>query len=311
MSPSASPFSYLFKETEQFENREGLSLRYISLRTSAGKPRGTVILLNGWTEFIEKYGEPASRILEKGFDVFMMDWRGQGLSTRVLPNRQKGYIKDFSDFVGDLHEFTEHIVKPNAIAPYILMAHSMGGNISLQYLHDHPDMIQKAILCCPMLDLAVPLAVKVGFGILANGARLLGKDTAYVLGRGDWNETPFEENQVTSDSVRFAHDQELLQQNPDFRVGGQTYAWVSAALKAIKRVNDKTFLKNVKIPIMMFSATDDQLIPASALMNISRQLPQCELVSIQGQHELLREKDEIQAKLWEHFDRFLAEVKRG
>jgi Lysophospholipase len=35
---------------------------------------------------------------DRGFAVAMIDWRGQGHSSRRLRDPRKGYVRDFSDF---------------------------------------------------------------------------------------------------------------------------------------------------------------------------------------------------------------------
>ena len=55
--------------------------------TPPERPRGTVVLLTGRGEFIEKYAtEVVGELLERGFAVVALDWRGQGLSDRPLPS---------------------------------------------------------------------------------------------------------------------------------------------------------------------------------------------------------------------------------
>ena len=51
------------------------------------KPRGTVLLLHGRTEFIEKYYPVIEKLLQRGFAVATLDWRGQGLSERPVGHR--------------------------------------------------------------------------------------------------------------------------------------------------------------------------------------------------------------------------------
>lgn len=309
MTKQQSPYEDLFKETKSFTTQDGTSIRYVSSKTRKDNCRGTVLLLNGWTEFIEKYGEPISKLLNRGFNVYSLDWRGQGLSSRALPNREKGHVNDFSEFVEDLHQFITNIFNPQAKAPNILMAHSMGGNISIQYLHDHPGVFKKVIFCCPMFDLPAPFWMKKAFGFLATFAKLAGLGGAYIPGRGDWVETPFEDNNVTSDPERYAHDLALLQSNPSLRIGSPTYVWLKAALKAIKRINSKSFLEEINIPIMLFSGTADKIVSVPAHHFAAKHLPSSELVTIEdGKHELLRETDEIQEELWKHVDRFLADI---
>ena len=60
-----------------------------------------MILSGGRTEPIEKYYETASELTARGFVVLCHDWRGQGLSWRLLPDRLKGHAAGSDDFVTD------------------------------------------------------------------------------------------------------------------------------------------------------------------------------------------------------------------
>lgn len=51
---------------------------------SPTKPRGTVIVCPGRTEFIEKYFEVGRELQKMGFAVLILDWPGQGFSERLL-----------------------------------------------------------------------------------------------------------------------------------------------------------------------------------------------------------------------------------
>ena len=64
--------------------------------------RGTVLLLPGRTECIEKYGRAAGDLVARGFSVITLDWRGQGLADRALPDRATGHVGDFSEYQQDL-----------------------------------------------------------------------------------------------------------------------------------------------------------------------------------------------------------------
>ena len=52
--------------------------------------KGTIILQSGRTEFIEKYYEVIEEFVSRGFAVAMMDWRGQGLSSRAATDKRLG-----------------------------------------------------------------------------------------------------------------------------------------------------------------------------------------------------------------------------
>src|SRR5471032_2543572 len=110
----------------------GASLRAARFSAAPDVPaRGTCVLLNGQTEFIEKYFEVIDELRGRGLAVASLDWRGQGGSTRMAPDDPlKAHIDDFSQYDADLNLFMDKIVAPLAGArPPIALSHSMGGHI--------------------------------------------------------------------------------------------------------------------------------------------------------------------------------------
>jgi lysophospholipase len=70
---------------------DGVELRFVRWAPPAGA-KGTVCLFGGRGEFIEKYFETVRELRQRGFAVATMDWRGQGRSSRQLPDPRKGYV---------------------------------------------------------------------------------------------------------------------------------------------------------------------------------------------------------------------------
>ena len=60
-------------------------LRFARFAPPPGR-KGTVCVFPGRAEFIEKYFEVVRDLRARGFAVATIDWRGQGLSDRALPN---------------------------------------------------------------------------------------------------------------------------------------------------------------------------------------------------------------------------------
>ena len=114
-------------------------------------PRGTCVLLNGQTEFIEKYFEVIDELRGRGLAVATMDWRGQGGSQRFLDDSRKGYVKDFTEYDDDLAAFMAQVVAPMAGGKPIALAHSMGGHNLLRTLAKKPDTFAQAVLTAPMV----------------------------------------------------------------------------------------------------------------------------------------------------------------
>ena len=64
---------------------DGVALRFARWAPPQSR-KGTLLVLPGRAEFIEKYFEVVSEARARGFAVAMIDWRGQGLSERALPD---------------------------------------------------------------------------------------------------------------------------------------------------------------------------------------------------------------------------------
>src|SRR5271154_1787781 len=75
---------------------------------AAGDQRGVCVLLNGQTEFIEKYFEVIDELRGRGFAVAALDWRGQGGSGRLVPQAPlRVHIDDFAEYDADLNAFMD------------------------------------------------------------------------------------------------------------------------------------------------------------------------------------------------------------
>lgn len=74
------------------ETLDGLRIRIALWR---GGGRGTAFVFPGRTEYAEKYGLVAGRLVARGFSVVVIDWRGQGLSTRPPGAPMMGHVRSF------------------------------------------------------------------------------------------------------------------------------------------------------------------------------------------------------------------------
>ena len=67
---------------------DGVRLR-VGLWSHPGA-QGTVLLLPGRTEYVEKYGRAAADLRSRGYATLAIDWRGQGLADRALDDPMSG-----------------------------------------------------------------------------------------------------------------------------------------------------------------------------------------------------------------------------
>ena len=126
------------------------------LERPGNRRKGTVVLLTGRGEFIEKYAtEVVGELLGRGYCVYALDWRGQGLSDRALADRGKGHIDNFSTYMADLQLFLDKVVAPAAPRPILALCHSMGGHIMMRVLAENGSgPLSAGVLCSPMTGAA-------------------------------------------------------------------------------------------------------------------------------------------------------------
>ncbi|MFX8715876.1 alpha/beta hydrolase, partial [Acinetobacter baumannii] len=79
---------------------------------AGAEARGTVCVLQGRAEFIEKYYETVRDLLVRGFAVATLDWRGQGGSERHR-NSRRGHVNEFDEYGLDLAAFLNQVVLPS------------------------------------------------------------------------------------------------------------------------------------------------------------------------------------------------------
>ncbi|NWG45767.1 MAG: alpha/beta hydrolase [Alphaproteobacteria bacterium] len=269
---------------------------------------GTIVLLHGRTEFIEKYFETIGELLARGLDVVTFDWRGQGRSDRLLSNPVKGHVADFADYVADLHLVLETTLPTLQPGPLYLIAHSMGGAVALRYLHDHPARAFSAcVLTAPMTGIAVSMPQKRALALTRLAARL-GLGGLYAPGRSHVHPLtePFEANIVTHDRSRFDRNKALLQAEPELILDGPTYGWAKAALETTALFRNPTWLGAIRVPVLLLSAGQEALVDNESHARVAALLPESEHVTIEGaRHELLQETRALRARFWQLFDAFV------
>lgn len=277
-------------------------------------PQATVLLLNGRCEFIEKYDALAQDWLRRGFRVFAMDWRGQGLSSRFLPepHHRRGHIPDFAHLVDDLDQVLDTVIAPAQVGPLVVFAHSMGGLIALHAAIRRPHRARALVLSAPMLGFRTDPLPSWLVAATARAAVRFGLGDGYALGQRDYEaalDGAFADNPLTSDPDRYAVLHQWCRRNPDLALGGVTYGWLDAGFRAIAALDAPGTVESLEAPVLLLSASADRLVSASAHEAIARRLSHATLRRYpEARHEPLMEADPIRDRVWADIDVFLAEV---
>src|SRR5271155_4012611 len=183
---------------------DGLRLR-AARWTPSRRIRGTVALFTGRAKFIEKYFETIGQLLDRGFSVAALDWRGQGGSARQLKNPRKGHIDDFSLYERDLNAFVTEVLGPSCPRPWFGLCHSMGAAILLGVARAGRCPFERLVLTSPMIGLA-GIKQRGPAHFLAEALDAVGLGGAFAPGGGSKvvSLAPFPGNPLTSDPRRYA-----------------------------------------------------------------------------------------------------------
>ncbi len=199
---------------------------------NAGAAKGTVFLLPGRTEYIEKYGRAATVLAAQGYATLSIDWRGQGLADRALPDRMSGHVSDFAEYQTDLDTLITFAKTTGLPQPFYLLAHSMGGCIGLRGLMRGLDF-RAAVFSAPMWGILIAAWMKPLAGALATASRLFSFENRYAPGTNGKTyviDAAFTGNSLTTDADMWDYMRRQAVAHPDLSLGGPTYAWVRAAL---------------------------------------------------------------------------------
>ncbi|QOL27231.1 alpha/beta fold hydrolase [Thalassotalea sp. LPB0316] len=296
-----------FWQQGQFSSFQGVDdIRINYAIFSQAKNHQCLVIVPGRTEGYLKYQELAYDLVNQGFNLFIIDHRGQGVSQRMLSNPHKGYVASFDDYVNDLDNFVENIVKPHCSAntkPYLL-AHSMGGNISALYLAKHSNSIQAAVLASPMIGINTGgLPMWLGKALINTRVwwdKHFNQESSYFIGQGDYDEYPFEDNVLTHSKVRFDYFKQTYDQTAELQLGGVTNAWLQQSL--IARQNIFASLDQITTPITVLQSGGDSVVDNLDQFSFCQQLHQQQPQSCpngepqvfeNAYHELFFEVDEI------------------
>jgi alpha-beta hydrolase superfamily lysophospholipase len=291
-----------------YEGAGGARLRAAAF-PALGAARGSVVLSGGRTEPIEKYFEVIGELQGRGFAVLAHDWRGQGLSQRLLPDRHKGHADGHADFLEDLRlllaETSDELPRP-----WIALGHSMGGALSALAAVRGVARFEGLFLSAPMMGLTAVRRFAAIAPLIAGTMIGLGRGGHYIMKDGfEPMLGPFEGNVLTHDQRRYERFRGQLAACPDLALGGVTWGWLAFALGAGAALGRASAAKAVLgTPLAVVGAGEDHLVLNGPARRFAERAGG-RYVEIAGAlHEVLMETDDRRAMVWAEFDALAARV---
>jgi lysophospholipase len=268
---TASPFSMQWhSDIEQvwgkgtfsdFQAYDGIKIQYAAFNLDITKP--CIVISPGRGEGYLKYKELAFDLIGQGYQLFIIDHRGQGLSDRLLDNRYKGYVKQFDEYADDLHQFIKQIVMPHCGQHKpLLLAHSMGGAIAIRLLQKHPNSVAVSVLCSPMIAINTGLIPRSLAKCVISGIQIINQLFSlkpwYFLGQKDHQPSEFHNNKLSHCYQRHQTFLSLYRQCPQLQLGGVTNHWLLQAFKTEHVIFEE--VEKITCPVFILQAGNDEIV---------------------------------------------------
>jgi lysophospholipase len=299
-----------------FQGYDGAPLRYARWTATTAGCCGTVVIVPGRTEFIEKYFETVADLRRRGFAVAIMDLRCQGGSQRLLDHPLKGHVRHFRDYGHDLALFMTEVVEPHLPRPYLALGHSLGGHILTHVAGATDCPFERIIVTAPMLRIAreqLRFAEPLVRGFVEVLAAL-GGTGLFVPGAAQVPSTaiPFEKNVLTSDRERYERAAAVAASAPELSLGPPTVGWLRSALRSCAALGAPDFPGRIKVPMLMVAAGRDQVVSTKAIEDFVPAMKLGTLAVIgASRHEVLQENDDIRGRFWASFDAYTEAIREA
>lgn len=292
---------------------DGASLRYSRWQALDHPSKGTVIILQGRSEHIEKYFEIIQELRQRGFGVLAFDWRGQGGSSRHTGDPRKGHVDHFDQYLIDLETILTQVALPDCRAPHYILAHSTGALVALLAAPALGNRIRRMVLCSPLIELANIPIPQSRLQKIAGLFSFLGMGRLYsdFTGRSKPNAS-FMGNKLTSDTTRFERSATFLEEHPDLALGPPTISWVFAACRAMTQISYPEHISAITVPTLLIAAGADQVVRSRAIERYGDQMRSGAFLTVFGaKHELLHEADPLREQALAAFFAFVPGTEVG
>ncbi|WP_022942520.1 alpha/beta fold hydrolase [Psychromonas hadalis] len=290
--------------------------RVHTISVTAGNNK-VIVISQGRNESVLKYKELAYDLNRQGYDVFLIDHRGQGFSERFGGDQHRGYVVNFQDYVDDLNQYVSSLQLDKKYQQRYLLSHSMGGAISALYLQQVKHPFQASVFFSPMLsiDLAgLPswLAKIITYSS-AEVCNWFSDKACYVPMGEPYSTKIFADNHLTHSETRFYSSQIDFETHPETQLGDPTMRWVATSISATEQAIENAH--KINIPILIIQAGADEIVTSTGQTDFFNNVTYCkfnQFLTLQdAKHEILLERDNVRLDALNHALQFLAKIEQG
>ncbi len=252
--------------------------------------KAEVLLVHGLGEHLGRYTHVAAALNQAGYQVSGVDFRGHGRS----PGK-RGHVRQWADYLQDLTAAAEAID-----GPYLLVAHSMGTMISLDFLRSanskqSTDSAEPAAATALAVALSAPL-----LGVSVEAPKW--KTAAAGLLSKIWPSLSLS-NELDANEI--CTDADVVQRYLDDPLTFHTITprWYTEMLRGLDRVNAAA--GDYSLPLWISYGEQDSIVSREAVDAFAQRYggPHCFQSWPGGRHEILNEP--FQQQVLEHLIEWL------
>ena len=273
----------------------------------ADEPRGTVLVLHGFTENAYKYSELIFSLLRNHFSVVAYAQRGHGRSGRAegLPHPSVTHVDRFRDYVEDLEIVCNSVLR-DFPKPWLIFAHSMGGAVASLYLENHPETFSAAALCAPMIAPAAGGLPAPVVSCMARGFCLFGQSKKNPFFMKPYSGPEDFASSSASDPVRFAWYDAVKASHPEFQNSVPSCRWILESIAVTKKILSPGAPESIPCPVLLSTAEQDTSVRPDAQKQFISRVPKGKHLFVKNtRHEIYRSANPVLFPWWHEILSFL------
>lgn len=255
-----------------------------SIHEGNGAP---VILIHGLAASLYDWNDLIPELSCAGYAAFALDLLGHGKSNK--PDRLDDYninnvFANFSSWIDTLH----------LDKPLILIGHSLGGYLALQYTLRHPDRVFALALCDPFYSLSqLPLLLRFNYRHSIINATLIERIPEWLIRRVV---------DLTSLSIRNGYE---LSETVRKQTAADYKSSQPGIFNIVNSLQDLTpHLSSIKQPTLVLWGSRDHTLAPASFLKILQEMPNSKGSAIQGAGHVPHQSDSAE------FNRRVAEFLR-
>lgn len=231
-----------------WQTKDGLQL--FAKEWKVADPKAVIALVHGFGEHVVRYDAMAAYYNARGYAMIGSDHRGHGQS-----EGRRGHTPDYQLFMDEIHELIDVCKERYPGKPLIIYGHSMGGNLTLNYLMQNAD---------PALQLTV---------VTSPWIRLVQEPPAFlkwIVNLVKKISPTFSQGKKIGTYVSRVQEEVDLYMNDPLNHGTISVSLASAMFKACDRIEQ--FQGKLPVPALIMHAGDDQITSKVATESFVKQL---------------------------------------